>query len=128
MSVPEMSMFKNVNAGTLYVDVDEYFCILFINIRNATKTGVLHFVSVFSGLCITNMGPAATGLLCGSDAVVVIKLEKKDYFLLDEYLKAEKHTEADAQQAICRRKIWYMIVDGWYRHEGFKQVISKEKS
>lgn len=104
MSVSEMPMFKNVETGGLYIDVDSYSRTPFSEAIKVTRTGVLRFVSIFFVRSATNIRPALAGLSCGSDTAVVLKLEEKDHHLIDEYLKAEEHTEADAQNAVRFKK------------------------
>lgn len=69
-----------------------------------------------------------TGLSCVSETSVVVQQVKKNYRLLDEYLKAERHMEADVQHSACPRNVRYRIVDNRYRGEALKQLITKNKS
>lgn len=120
MCVLEMPMFTDVITGALYIDDDPYTCIRFLNIRKVTRTEVIRFESIFSGRGAANIERAASGPLCGLEVGAAIKLEEKDHHSYDKYLKEEGQTEADARQTFRRRKIWYGVVDGRYRHEVLK--------
>lgn len=89
---------------------------------------MLYFVAIFSARSETNIGAAAAGLPCQSDAAVVVKLEEKGHHLTVQYLKTKRHMEADAKQAVCCRKFRCWIVDARNRHEELQQLIAKCES
>lgn len=112
MPVPEMSMFKDVMTGALYIDIDPNSCLPFINTRKVNRTGVLCSITISSGRSATNIRLAAAELPCGSNTAVVVRLKEKSHHLIYEDSKAEGDREAEAQQSSRCRKIWYGIVDG----------------
>lgn len=88
--VSEMSTFKDAMTCALFIDVVPHSFIPFINIRKVTRIGMLRFVKIFSGRSASSMAPAAAGLSSGSDTVVVVKLEEKDYHLSNQSMNIYK--------------------------------------
>lgn len=72
-SVPNHENFKDVVTDAIYVDVDPHSCMPYVNIRNTTKSGVLRFLSIFSGRSASFLGPVASDNSCGSGTAVIIK-------------------------------------------------------
>lgn len=91
--------------GSLHFNVNLYACIPFVNIRNVTRTGVLRLGSIRFGESVANLGPAISGLFCGSDTGLVMQLGRNQYNLIADYLKADGSVGDDVEQAIQRRKV-----------------------
>lgn len=68
----------DVMTGALYIDVDPYSFLSFIDTRMVTRTGVLRFESLFFSWNASNIRPAAAKLLGRSDIADMVHLEKKN--------------------------------------------------
>lgn len=115
-SVEKHDNFKNFMKVAVYVDVDPLSCKPSVNIRNTTESTFLRFVFIFSGRTASSLGTATSGISCGSDTAVVIKLELSQNDIIQTYLKSQGKTLFQAVELPGSKCEWYGIVDGRHRH------------
>lgn len=65
----------DIIANASYMNVDLYFFIPLVNIRNTTESGLLRFVSIFRGQEAAKVGPKAASLLCKTASATMDPLQ-----------------------------------------------------
>lgn len=78
LASPEQNIitaFPDVVMSEQYKEADLIACNYDTYIRDTYRYGVLNFVSIFSGLVFSDLGPVAADIACGTGTAFVVSLE-----------------------------------------------------
>lgn len=67
--------FREIISGAHYEEIDPIGCFLFTNIRNTFMSGVRRFVTIFSGLGGTCLGPFVSDVTCDTNSAIVAQID-----------------------------------------------------
>lgn len=109
--------FRDVMSGAHYEEIDPFACFSFTNIRNTSKSGVLHFVSIFSKLEATILRPAAGAIACGTNSAIVVEMDEGDLEVLKSHFASQGMSETALDSKIRSKPKWYRIFDENFRHQ-----------
>lgn len=118
--------FHDVLNGEIYARTDLFSMILCLRTRSTNRFEILIFIFIFSTLEASKLGLSTGGLACGSNSVIVVALDQDQRCLVQTYFEKEDRFGVAMKAKINSRLLWYVVVDGIYKHQAFFSVYEHE--
>lgn len=104
--------FSGVMSGAQYTEANSKFCAPNSTIRKTSYSGILRFVSIFTGQDSSNLGLAAGSIACGTGTALVVELLDGNLQIVSSYFRGKGLLESSFLSILSTAVKWYGTVDG----------------